>query len=170
MSETEKRLRIYMENRPALVDYAAPIVGSRSTAEDAVQEAYFRFVPPPGPPADIGSPASYLFRIVRNIAIDMTRRVSSEARRDAQLAQVTDGAARTPSPEEETVHREALALVKAALDELPAETRRAFEMKRLDGQTYEDIAAQLGTSKSSAHRLVQNALTHIMRRLGKKGR
>ena len=159
-----------MENRPALVDYAAPIVGSRSTAEDAVQEAYFRFVPPPGPPADIGSPASYLFRIVRNIAIDMTRRVSSEARRDAQLAQVTGGAASAPSPEEESVHRETLALVRTALDQLPAETRKAFEMKRLDGETYEDIAAHLGISKSSAHRLVQSALTHIMRLMHEKNR
>ena len=159
-----------MEHRPALVDYAAPIVGSRLTAEDAVQEAYFRFVPPPGPPANIGSPASYLFRIVRNIAIDMTRRVSSEARRDTQLAQATDSAARAPSPEEETVHREALTLVKTALDELSAETRKAFEMKRLDGETYADIAAHLGISKSSAHRLVQNALTHIMRRMHEKNR
>ena len=157
-----------MEHRPALVDYAAPIVGSRLTAEDAVQEAYFRFVPPPGPPANIGSPASYLFRIVRNIAIDMTRRVSSEARRDTQLVQATDSTARAPSPEEETVHREVLGLVKAALDELPMETRKAFEMKRLDGETYEDIAAHLGMSKSSAHRLVQNALTHIMRRMHEK--
>ena len=159
-----------MEHRPALVDYAAPIVGSRLTAEDAVQEAYFRFVPPPGPPANIGSPASYLFRIVRNIAIDMTRRVSSEARRDTQLAQTTDSAARAPSPEEATVHREALTLVKTALDELSAETRKAFEMKRLDGETYADIAAHLGISKSSAHRLVQNALTHIMRRMHEKNR
>ncbi len=170
MSETEKRLRIYMENRPALVDYAAPIVGSRSTAEDAVQEAYFRFVPPPGPPAHVGSPASYLFRIVRNIAIDMTRRVSSETRRDAQLAHATDGAACPPSPEEKTLHRETLALVKTALDELPAETRKAFEMKRLDGETYDDIAAHLGMSKSSAHRLVQNALSHVMRRMHEKNR
>ena len=159
-----------MEHRPALVDYAAPIVGSRLTAEDAVQEAYFRFVPPPGPPANIGSPASYLFRIVRNIAIDMTRRVSSETRRDAQLAQTTDSAARVPSPEEETVHRETLTLVKTALDELSAETRKAFEMKRLEGETYADIAAHLGISKSSAHRLVQNALTHITRRKHEKNR
>ena len=159
-----------MENRPALVDYAAPIVGSRSTAEDAVQEAYFRFVPPPGPPADIGSPAAYLFRIVRNIAIDMTRRVSSETRRDAQLAQTADNASRAPSPEEKVAHREALVLVKAALDELPAETRKAFEMKRLDGATYDDIAAHLGMSKSSAHRLVQNALSHVMRRMHEKNR
>ena len=159
-----------MENRPALVDYAAPIVGSRSTAEDAVQEAYFRFVPPPGPPTHMGSPASYLFRIVRNIAIDMTRRVSSEARRDAQLAQTTDDVARAPSPEEKTVHRQTLALVKSALDELPAQTRKAFEMKRLDGETYEEIAAHLGLSKSGAHRLVQSALTHIMRRMHEKNR
>ena len=159
-----------MENRPALVDYAAPIVGSRSTAEDAVQEAYFRFVPPPGPPEHVGSPASYLFRIVRNIAIDMTRRVSSETRRNAQLAHATDGAACPSSPEEETLHRETLALVKTALDELPAETRKAFEMKRLDGETYDDIAAHLGMSRSSAHRLVQNALSHVMRRMHEKNK
>ena len=170
MSEAEQRLRIYMENRPALVDYAVPIAGSRSTAEDAVQEAYFRFVPPPGPPADIGSPVSYLFRIVRNIAIDMARRVSSEARRDAQFAQTTGSTACALSPEEESVQREALALVKAALAELPAETRQAFEMKRLDGATYRDIAARLGMSKSGAHRLVQATLTHIMRRMHEKNR
>ena len=170
MNETEKRLRIYMENRPALVDYAAPIVGSRSSAEDAVQEAYFRFVPPPGPPSDIGAPASYLFRVVRNIAIDMTRRVSSETRRDTQFARTIDSAACVTSPEEETVHRETLALVKAALDELPAATRKAFEMKRLDGETYQNIAVHLGMPRSSAHRLVQTALAHIMRHMNEKNR
>ena len=159
-----------MENRPALVDYAAPIVGSRSTAEDAVQEAYFRFVPPPGPPADVGAPASYLFRIVRNIAIDMTRRVSSEIRRDVQFAQLIDGGARPPSPEEKALHRQELTIVRAALDELPPQTRTAFEMKRLHGDTYGQIAAHLGVSKSGAHRLAHSALTHIMRRLNEKNR
>ena len=159
-----------MENRPALVEYAAPIVGSRSTAEDAVQEAYFRFVPPPGPPADVGAPASYLFRIVRNIAIDMTRRVSSEMRRDVQFAHIIDSAAAPPSPEEKALHREELTIVRAALDELPPHTRKAFEMKRLHGDTYERIAAHLGMSRSRAHRLAHTALTHIMRRLNEKNR
>ena len=170
MSKAKQRLRIYMENHSALVDYAASITGSRLTAEDAVQEAYFRFVLPPGPPTNISSPVSYLFRIVRNITIDMARRVSSEARAAAQCAQTSDSTARIPSPEEESVHHEALALVKAALDELPAEARKAFQMKRLDGKTYEDIAAFLGISKSGAHRLVQNTLTHIMRRMREKNR
>ena len=159
-----------MENRPALVEYAAPIVGSRSTAEDAVQEAYFRFVPPPGPPANVGSPASYLFRIVRNIAIDMARRVSSEMRRDIQFAQLIDGTTHPSSPEEKTLHREELAIVLAALEELPPQTRQAFEMKRLHGDTYDQIAARLGMSRSHAHRLAQTALTHIMHRLNEKNR
>ncbi len=165
MLDSEARLQIYIENRSALVDYATSIVGSRATAEDAVQEAYFRFVAPPELPADMRSPAFYLFRIVRNIAIDMTRSMSSEARRDELFAEMIDADALAPSPEEEIIQREGLALVLAALDELPEEAREAFQMKRLDGATYMDIAARLGTSKSSAHRLVQDTLAHIMQRM-----
>lgn len=66
-------MRIYAEHRPALVDYATPIVGSRDNAEDVVQEAYFRFVPT-RPPLLLGlrTPVGYLYRIVRNIALDWT--------------------------------------------------------------------------------------------------
>ena len=35
MTDSEKRLRIYMENRPVLVDYAALIVGSRASEEES---------------------------------------------------------------------------------------------------------------------------------------
>ena len=169
MTDSEKRLRIYMENRPALVDYATLIVGSRASAEDAVQEAYFRFVAPPKPPA-IKSPAFYLFRVVRNIAIDMARRVAPEARREALYAPLIEAEARAPLPEDAAIQREALALVQAALDELPETTREAFRLKRLDGETFADIGARLGISKSSAHRLTQEALAHIMRQLHEQHR
>ncbi|MFT3964635.1 MAG: sigma-70 family RNA polymerase sigma factor [Sphingobium sp.] len=166
MKKTEARLKLYLEYRPALVDYAAPIVGSRPAAEDAVQEAYFRFVPPPGPPAAaLRSPASYLYRVVRNIALDMTRRISAEARRDKAYAEIVVPLATTPSPEQEAIGRDELQHVEAALDELPHEQRLAFEMSRLGGATFHDIGLRLGVSKATAHRLAQEAFAHVMSRL-----
>lgn len=73
-------------------------------------------------------------------------------------------------PEDAAIQREALALVQAALDELPETTREAFRLKRLDGETFADIGARLGISKSSAHRLTQEALAHIMRQLHEQHR
>lgn len=166
MKKAEARLKLYLECRPALVDYAAPIVGSRPAAEDAVQEAYFRFVPPPGPPAvALRAPASYLYRVVRNIALDMARRISAEGRRDKAYAEIVAADAITPSPEQEVIGRDELHHVEAALAELPPDQRLAFEMSRLGGATFHDIGLRLGVSKATAHRLAQEAFAHLMFRI-----
>jgi RNA polymerase sigma-70 factor (ECF subfamily) len=166
LDKAEARLKLYLECRSALVDYAAPIVGSHAAAEDAVQEAYFRFVPPPGPPADaLRSPASYLFRIVRNIGLDMARRLSAESRRDAAYSETAALNASVPDPEREAIGRDELQLAEAALVELPMQQRLAFEMSRLGGATFHEIGLHLGVSKATAHRLAKDAFTHIMLRL-----
>jgi RNA polymerase sigma factor (sigma-70 family) len=166
MIQAEARLKLYLECRPALVEYAAPIAGSRSAAEDAVQEAYFRFVPPPGPPtAALRAPASYLYRVVRNIAIDMARRLSAEARRDAAYAETIEASALVPSPERQVLGCDELACVQSALAQLPQAQRIAFEMSRIGDVTFRDVASQLGVSKATAHRMAQDALAHVMRQL-----
>ena len=58
-----------MEHRRALVEYAARIVGSRAQAEDLVQEAWFRLDAAVRKRA-IHEPLAYLYRIVRNLALD----------------------------------------------------------------------------------------------------
>jgi RNA polymerase sigma-70 factor (ECF subfamily) len=162
VSNKSSRLQVFLENRAALVEYAAPVVGSRAAAEDVVQEAYFRFVNPSEAPAAMGSPKAYLFKIVRNIAIDKTRSLAAEARRDAQYAVVSQLQTQSSSPEQAADDRETLQQVTAALQELPAETRKAFLMKRFDGATYQEIGERVGVSKATAHRLVQAALVHLM--------
>ena len=67
------KLRLYLAHRAALIDTAAPIVGCRSRAEDVVQDAYLKLDDDtPG----IRNPLSYMFRLVRNLAIDRARRLS----------------------------------------------------------------------------------------------
>lgn len=165
LKEAEARLRLYLSHRRALVDYATPIVGSRSQAEDVVQEAYIRFVPSSAPSSGVRQPASYLYRVVRNLAVDSVRGIASEGRRDAAYAETLNPAPLAPSPEEELLQRDELAGVAAALAELPGDKRLAFEMSRLGGLTFQEIARRLGVSPATAHRMAQDALVHVMHRL-----
>lgn len=158
----DSRLTLYLAHRRGLVNYAARLVGSVAQAEDVVQEAWLRFVPAQDAARQ---PVSYLYRIVRNLALDGRRRLAAEGRRD--LASQILKADTTPTPEDTLVNRDQLAHVQAALAELPDRTRTAFEMNRLGGLSFAEIGAQLDISTASAHRLTQEALLHIMRRLNR---
>src|SRR3546814_11129897 len=75
-----------------LLDYASKIVGDRSHAEDVVQEAYLRFDAATAE-RSIGEPLSYLFRIVRNLSLDLRRRIGRDRGRLAPIAVAQLGSA-----------------------------------------------------------------------------
>lgn len=148
-------LALYLAHRSELVNYASGIVGDRAHAEDVVQEAWLRF----GASAERRrpeEPLGYLYRVVRNLAIDVRRRLSREAKAvdqgfapDTEFA-VADGA----TPESEAQGREELRLLQAAMAELPARSRLALDMHRFGGFKLREIAAHLGVSVTVAHELV----------------
>lgn len=154
MSDSSRRLELYLVHRAGLVDYATPIVGCRASAEDVVQEAWLRFV---GSKGAITQPAAYLYRIVRNLALDHLRRGRGvESGEDAQwLDSVPDQA---PGPEAHAVTHNELLRVSDALGQLPARTQQAFELYRLQGQTLQQVAETLQISVGLAHQLVHAAL------------
>lgn len=154
-------LALYLTHRGELVNYASGIVGDRAHAEDVVQEAWLRFgaAAEQRPPDE---PLGYLYRVVRNLAIDGRRRMTREARvldhgiaADAELA-----AADHPSPESEAQGREELRLLQAAMAELPERTRVALEMHRFGGFKLREIAAHLGISVTVAHELIAAGVAH----------
>src|SRR5688572_24884586 len=97
---------LFIEHRGSLVDYATRIVGSRAQAEDLVQEAWLRF-DEVARQRLLDEPLSYLYRIVRNLALDGRRSQVREARylvRGADL-QAENVAEDLPSPEAQAVGR-----------------------------------------------------------------
>jgi RNA polymerase sigma factor (sigma-70 family) len=153
-----------MTHQAELVAYAATIVGCRARAEDVVQEAYLRFEDATGN-RELTQPVGYLYRIVRNLAVDGSRRLALESRHIDGDAVAAEARADEPSPEDAAVHRDELKIVAAALAELPLRTRRALEMHRLEGLKLKDIAQRLGISIALAHGLVHEGLAHCQRRL-----
>ena len=153
-----------MAHRGALVDYASGIVGNRAQAEDLVQEAFVRFAAAKDKPR-VERPAAYLYRIVRNLAIDWVRQRAREQRRQAEEPAWWMLPDQPRTPEQEMLHRQDLARIDAALSELSPEARLAVEMHRFGGYTLSEIAARLNTSVPTAHRLVRDALVEIALRL-----
>jgi len=158
---------VFVEHRGSLVAYATTMVGSRTQAEDLVQEAWVRLEQATRERL-VGEPLAYLYRIIRNLAHD-GRRELARKQRLLQLghdnAPVLSGTA-SASPETIALYKDELRSLEQALAELPKRTRIAVEMHRLGNYKLREIAAFLDISLPYAQRLVAEGLEHCRERLG----
>lgn len=143
-------------------------MGCNSQAEDLVQEAWLRF-DRASDKRFLDDPTGYLYRIVRNLALDTKRRM----RRETQISEngaiealVANTAAPFPAPEQIARYKEDFALLQEALAELPERTRIACEMHRFGGAKLREIAAFLDISVPLAHKLVADGIEHCKERIG----
>ncbi|GGB37203.1 DNA-directed RNA polymerase sigma-70 factor [Tistrella bauzanensis] len=170
MAHNPDKLDMFMTHRGRLVNYANRIVGDRADAEDVVQDAYLRFE---GVADDrpVDEPLAYLYRIVRNLSLDLRRRLGRDRLRlVAEDTGVLAGMAEDrPSPEAEIGARRALQRVTDAMAELPERTRIALEMHRFGGCSIREIARHLNISTGLAHALVVQGLEHCRQRLHQDG-
>lgn len=138
-----------------LVMYARRVLGDRSdTAEDIVQEAYLRLL---GLAASDEAPTAarpWLFRVVRNLAIDERR--SSARRADPVAEPDILGAASLDDTESLVEHREELADALREMASLPPRERRAIEMDQA-GLGATAIATELGTTPNAVHQALFRA-------------
>jgi RNA polymerase sigma-70 factor, ECF subfamily len=128
-AETLERLQ------PILTSRARAIVGNRSDAEDAVQEAAFRAWRGRDRLRVGADPAPWLKTIVTRTALDLTRR---RARRSG--LPIEEHAAFGPSAEESLVRAEFLTTVGSAAEHLPPDSRRVFMLHDLAGFSSHEIA------------------------------
>jgi RNA polymerase sigma-70 factor (ECF subfamily) len=155
---------LYLAHRGELVNYASAIVGDRALAEDVVQEAWLRF----GAAAEgrrLDEPIGFLFRVVRNLAVDGRRKLTREAGTVEADGGIADSALDYPSPEAEAAAREELQLLREAMAELPERTRIALEMRRFGGLKLREIAERLGVSITVVHEIVAEGIAHCRRRV-----
>ena len=165
-------LALFVDHRSQLVRYAASIVGERGLAEDVVQDAYLRLERAERKRAGdetLDEPLAYLFHVVRNLAIDVRRRLGRERSHAVPGDAVNAGeiAEDRPDPEAQAIARDQLRALQAALEELPKRSRVALEMHRFGGYRIVDVAAHLGVSVGTAHALIVGALDHCKSRLAR---
>ena len=109
----------------------------------------------------------YIFTTAANVLRDRFRRASvrgggAHDTFDEKLHDQQDAI----SPERVLLGKAQLQHVIAALEELPAKTRRIFLMRRFDGMRHSEIAKVEGLSQSGVRKHVMKAVAFLAERLG----
>ncbi|MBN2477644.1 MAG: RNA polymerase sigma factor [Pirellulales bacterium] len=147
--------RLLDEHGGALVLYARQWC---RTPEDVVQEALLSLVKQQPVPENV---VGWLYRVVRNGAISVSRSALRRTRREAMCAQ--RGELWFQAAPEDRLDADA---ATAALGRLPIEQRETIVARLWGGLTFEEIAELTGSSTSSVHRWYQTGLSALRERLG----
>lgn len=165
MKKTDRKLEIYLKHRKALVDYATPITGCHSHAEDVVQDAFLRTLPETSKTQIESNGLAYMYRTVRNLAIDLIRRSSMEKRHQNSGDVPWLKLGSVAGPDVISEQRNDLSTVSETISKLPDTERVAIEMHRIGGYTLKEIAQHLNISVATAHRMIRSGLASISRAL-----
>ena len=145
------------------------ILGERGAAEDVLQETFWRvwksantFQP------QRGSFSSWLFRIARNLAIDVYRRgnvrpqVAPDGDGIESMEQVTDPAIDVAQQAQSAIENK---LVRNAMTSLPGEQKQVLEMAYFQGMTRHEIAERTGEALGTIHTRARLALQKLREEL-----
>jgi RNA polymerase sigma-70 factor (ECF subfamily) len=132
----------FSEVGPGLLLFARQWVQSTADAEDIVQEAFVRFWRRNHNLANRG----LLYAMVRSIALDLIRRDSRRARREAVVVSESEHSVE-PQFLLENESQQALAM---ALQRLPSDQREVLVLKIWNDLTFAEIGEALGVSQNTA--------------------
>jgi RNA polymerase sigma-70 factor (ECF subfamily) len=143
----------FAEFGPGLLLFARQWVRSPADAEDVVQEAFVKFWRRNHKVDN----RALLYATVRSIALDLIRRDSRRARREAEALSDAEQSFQ-PQFESRDESQQALA---AAIDRLPHEQREVLVMKIWNELTFAEIAAALEISNNTAASRYRYALSAL---------
>lgn len=148
----------FEEQRGRLVAVAYRMLGSRSDAEDAVQEAWLRLARQDA--SAIDNLAGWLTTVVGRVCIDMlrSRKGRLEVALDDELPDVVVTDDRHGTPEDEAVLAESVGLaLLVVLDTLGHAERLAFVLHDMFAVTFEEIGQIIGRSANASKMLASRA-------------
>ena len=159
MAEQEALAREFEEHRSRLVGVAYRILGSVTEAEDAVQDAWLRFVG--ADRSAVEEPAAWLTTVTSRLCLDRLR--SARARRETYVGPWlpepwVQGLDAPPGPDVLAEHGESVRLaLLVVLEELTPEQRVAFVLHDVFAVPFTEVADALGTSVAAARQLASRA-------------
>jgi RNA polymerase sigma-70 factor (ECF subfamily) len=145
-----------------LVRAAETLLRERAIAEEVVQEVMLELWRRRDRLDPNGSAQAYLFQSTRNRALNHLRHLEVQRRSAPRLA-VDEG--REASAPSQVVAREIDTALRAALDELTPRCREVFELSRVQGLKYSEIAETLGVSVKAVEAQMGKALRILRERL-----
>jgi RNA polymerase sigma-70 factor (ECF subfamily) len=143
----------------ALRRYLSRFYSHTHDVEDALQEVFVRAYAAEarGP---ILLPRAYLFRVAKHVALNEIARRKNSATQSVEDFADPDvvGSANQTGLEQQVDGRRRLALFAHAVAALPSQCRKVLVLKKIEGLSQREIAAQLGIAESTVEKHLAKAL------------
>jgi len=161
-------LATYDAHRAALRRFLVARCGDAAEGDDLMQELWLAAHHKVGGP--VAHPRAYLFRIANNLVLARRRAALRGAARDRAWIALRHGEAAEPEDDAPTadaamIEREEAAALASAIANLPPAAGRAFRLHKFDGLSHEQVAAELGISRSGVEKHIALAMAHLRRAL-----
>lgn len=155
---------VFESEESGLLRYAIGLVGRRTVAEEIVQETFLRLHQCWD---EVENPRAWLYRSVRNLAINHLR----DRKPESELKDDTAAADDSPTPEV-MGKNEAIGMMRLLLAEMSEEDKNLLQLKYHDDLKYQQISQRTGLSVSNVgYRLhhVLKGLADALRHAGIEG-
>src|SRR5690349_549290 len=146
---------VFREHYAALVRTAEAMLRRRDVAEEIVQDVLLALWQRRATIVVEDSLRAYLFRATRNRALNHLRHAAIERKAEPELAALEAPGAAAPNT---LVHEEIDSALRQAVSSLPPRCREVFELSRVHGLRYAEIAATLGISVKTVEAQMGKAL------------
>jgi RNA polymerase sigma factor (sigma-70 family) len=111
----------------------------------------------------------FVFTTARNLLIDRARRTQIVSIETVADLDTLEFGMDELTPERHAAGRAELRLLQMALEALPPRCRRVVEMRKIEGLSQRDVAAQLGITEDTVERQVANGVRALADALLTKG-
>ncbi len=143
------------------------IIGDSYGCAEVLQETFIKIWLNREKLTSIDNARAYFIRMTANQCFDYLNNIARRQQlyRKAELAQGT-----AIHPEDNYSYKETLAIVQAAIDEMPAKRKLIYQLSRNQGLNSTQIASQLNLNSDYVRQTIRAARKQIMEKLLLKGK
>lgn len=139
-----------------LCNYACSILRNMDEAEDVVQKMFCKLWDQRNELTIRTSVKSYLYRAVHNDCLNRIQQTKNRSEHNQQYAYNISH--EVDSTTEQVAHSELEQQITKAIEQLPPQCRKVFEMSRMQQLNYAEIAKQLDISTNTVENHIAKAL------------
>lgn len=155
---------LIQEHRNELLGFLVNRVSCKDTADDILQDAFFRLTQYESQ-TRIQNPIAFLYCVAGNLAFDHLRKVKREQARQTDDDELMEHPDSTPDIERQLYSQQQLKFLQQAIEELPPRCREVFILHKFKHYSYSQIMSELGISESTVLKHIVKALAHCRQRL-----
>lgn len=150
---------IYHLHSSKLYNNLLKLVKSEELAMDLLQDLYIKLWNNRATIDVDKSIGAYLFSIAKNLAIDFFRRAARESNLQNHL--ITVGTELYNHVDDAFFHKETSEILNKAIEALPPQQQKIFNLCKMEGRSYDEVASILGISPATVGNQLVRALKSV---------